>query len=63
MSQIYYPERGKWDRKKPESIQINNNLLLEAIEYSKDNENKLSIENMQMFTRTASDAKEPSYSR
>ena len=59
MSQIYYPERGKWDRKKPESIQINNNLLLEAIEYSKDNENKLSIENMQMFTRTASDTKEP----
>ena len=59
MSQIYYPDRENWVRKDPQSLQINNNLLLKAIEYSKDNENKLSIENMQMFTRTASDTKEP----
>ena len=51
MSQIYYPDRENWVRKDPQSLQINNNLLLKAIEYSKENENKLSIEKVFYFKR------------
>ena len=59
MSQVYYPEPNEWERKNPNSLQMNTKFITEAIEYSKLHENKLSIKNMQMFTRTASDTKEP----
>ena len=59
MKNNYFPEYGNWIRKNPNDLNIEEKQVKEAIRFAKTHENKLSINNMQMFTRTASETKEP----
>ncbi len=36
--QIYFPERGSWEEKKPSELKIDTKILEEAIQFAKDNE-------------------------
>ena len=59
MNKDYFPEYGNWTRKNPGALNMGEKQIEEAIRFAKNHENKLSINNMQMFTRTASETKEP----
>ena len=59
MTKDYFPEYGNWTRKQPGALNMDEKQVEEAIRFAKIHENKLSINNMQMFTRTASETKEP----
>ena len=57
MNKDYFPEYGNWIRKNPAALNMVEKQVKEAIIFAKSHENKLSINNMQMFTRTASETK------
>ena len=59
MNKDYFPEYGNWTRKNPGALNMGEKQIEEAIRFAKSHENKLSINTMQMFTRTASETKEP----